>query len=176
MTHRQAVSEHFTLEDIAAIPALSQKLADYFPCPDQSLTGIYELLINAVEHGNLGIGGETKAELIRQNRWQEEIERRLALPYNRGKTVDIDLSCTEHECRLSITDQGNGFLWKNQIGRLRPDLRYNGRGLWIVFNSKFDRVIFNQAGNQVTCVVQTHQWRNFPLDSAGWKNDLRFPA
>src|SRR5262249_55805112 len=126
--------------------------------PDQFVTGIYELLINAVEHGNLGIGSDAKAELLRLGKWKEEMMRRLTLPENADKEVEIRVTYDEYECRLTISDQGKGFPWKKYIGRPVGIKQLNGRGLWIVFSSKFDRIIYNPAGNEVTCVVKWCQW------------------
>ena len=146
------------LKDLKGIHHLSQLLAQYFPKPDQFVTGIYELLLNAVEHGNLGIGFEAKTELIRQGKWKEEITRRLALPEYAKKEVEITITHDDHEGCLTIADQGNGFPWREYVGRPADGKRPNGRGLWIAFNSKFDRIIFNPTGNEVTCVVQYCHW------------------
>jgi two-component system cell cycle response regulator len=146
---------NFTLTDMDSAYELSQTLSQFFPEPEQVVTGIYELLLNAVEHGNLGIGLEEKTELLRQQKWHEEITRRLAAPENTGKKVSINVTRSkDKKYQITITDQGNGFAWKNYIGRALDNKRPNGRGLWIAFNSQFDRVTFNSAGNKVTCIVQ----------------------
>ncbi len=46
-------------------------------CPDSGQAGVsfLELMINAIEHGNLGF--EEKSELLAQDTWREEIDRRL---------------------------------------------------------------------------------------------------
>src|SRR5262249_47456410 len=103
------------LKDLDNIYILSQMLAHYFPKPEQFVTGIYELLLNAVEHGNLGIGFAAKTELIRQGKWNEEVARRLDLPENADKEIEITLSYNETECRLTISDQGKGFQWKDFV-------------------------------------------------------------
>lgn len=146
------------LADLDSIYQLSVTLAQYFPASDQFVTGIYELLLNAVEHGNLGIGYEQKADLIRQGTWHEEVSRRLSMPEYANKEVEVRISKNNKECRLTISDQGEGFAWRHHIGRLASARQPNGRGLWIVFNSKFDRVIYNPAGNEVTCIVEYRNW------------------
>lgn len=148
------------LKDLDSIHILAQTLAQYFPKPDQFVTGIYELLLNAVEHGNLGIGYETKTELVRTGKWKDEIARRLSLPENADKEIEVKLTYDKSECRLTITDQGKGFPWQGFVSRPACGKKPNGRGLWIAFNSKFDRVIFNPAGNEVTCVAQYNRWPN----------------
>lgn len=60
-------------------------------CPDLEslMVGLSELLINAVEHGNLGITHEEKKIFLAENRWTEEIDTRLNLPENRDKFASI---------------------------------------------------------------------------------------
>lgn len=144
-----------TLKEPDAIAVLSQTLARYFPESEHCATGIYELLLNAVEHGNLGIGFEVKTELVRRGTWEEEIRRRLSLPEYAGRQVAVRVTQEGDECRLTIADEGSGFPWKTYLNR-KPDLkRPNGRGLHIAFNSEFDRVTFNSTGNEVTCVARS---------------------
>ena len=146
------------LKDLNGIHHLSQLLAQYFPKPEQFLPGIHELLLNAIEHGNLGIAYEEKSALLRQDKWREVLEQRLAMPEYADKEIEIKITYDKHECRLTITDQGKGFAWKEYISK-QPDMRSpNGRGLGVAFNCKFDRIMFNQAGNEVTCVVKYASW------------------
>lgn len=149
---------NYKLKDLDNTYILSQTLAHYFPKPEQFVTGIYELLLNAVEHGNLGIGFEAKTQLIRQGTWKDEVSRRMTLPEYAQKEVEIKLTYDDEECRLTITDQGNGFPWKQYLGHPPSARLPNGRGLWIAFNSQFDSITFNPTGNEVTCVVQHCYW------------------
>ena len=142
------------LKDIETTLAIAQLLSQYFPKPEQFVTGIHELLLNAIEHGNLDIGFETKAELMRRGKWKDEINRRLAYPEFATKEIEITLSHDKEACKLTITDQGNGFSWQDFVSRPHNARRPNGRGLLIAFNCKFDRVIYNPKGNEVTCVAQ----------------------
>ena len=142
------------IKDLDNIYVLSLALAQYFPRPEQFVTGIHELLLNAVEHGNLGIGFDEKTELIRKGKWKQEIARRLDLPENINKEVHVTLAYDQDECRLIIADQGSGFPWREFVDRQQAGKKPNGRGLWIALNSSFDQVQFNHAGNEVTCVAR----------------------
>lgn len=154
------------MKDLDNVYIISQTLAHYFPSPEQFVTGIHELLLNALEHGTLGIGFEEKSRLLRQRKWHEEMIRRLASPEYADKAVDITLAHDEQECRLTIADPGNGFDWKNHIDYLIDDRHPNGRGLQIAFNSQFDHIAFNQAGNEVTCVVRYSLWTALTNETA----------
>ncbi len=68
-----------TLEEARNLAFL---IANCFPEPEAAVYGLNEMLINAVEHGNLGITYGEKTQLILEGRLRKEIERRLALPEN----------------------------------------------------------------------------------------------
>ncbi len=58
--------------------------------------GLSELLVNAIEHGNLEIGYDEKSRLLQSEGWQGEIDRRLALPeYTDQTKEDVKLLNTE---------------------------------------------------------------------------------
>ncbi|MDR3425423.1 MAG: ATP-binding protein [Alphaproteobacteria bacterium] len=148
---------NFRLRKLEEALELSRRLAKNFRDPEANVTGIYELLLNAIEHGNLGLGYEMKSDLVRAGKWRDEIDRRLALPEFREREVEIKLVHNQTICCLTIADQGRGFAWQDYVHRLSCGRRPNGRGLWIAFNSPFDNIKFNEAGNVVTCVGK--YWR-----------------
>lgn len=156
------------LKDLEGIYDISRMLAHYFPNPDHYLTAIYELLMNAIEHGNLGIGCEEKAKLIADGKWKEELARRLALPENAKKELEIALEYTAQECILTITDQGEGFAWKEVLERQIPAKQPNGRGLHIAFNAAFSHISYNPKGNQVKCVARDLRCGNASADGAAF--------
>lgn len=149
---------NFRMRTLEEIHQLSHSLSLHFPKPEQFVTGIYELLLNAVEHGNLGLGFEAKTQLICEGKWKEEITRRLMLEKYAEKEVHITLAHNTRESRLTIADQGAGFPWREYVGRQANGRTPNGRGLLIAFSSKFDRIMFNAAGNEVTCIVKFCNW------------------
>lgn len=71
----QAQFRFRTLDDVAI---LSATLAQMCPNPETVAMGLSELMLNAVEHGNLGINYAEKGRLIEDGLWQDEVERRLA--------------------------------------------------------------------------------------------------
>ena len=149
---------HYQLRRLEELFALSSELAQHFPNPSNVQVGIYELLLNALEHGNLAIDEAQKLELVRAYRWQQEIERRLALPEYRGKHVAIALEVEEDKCSITITDEGEGFDWRRymapgqKVTQARD--RFCGLGLLMVRHAGFDAIVFNEKGNQVRCDVR----------------------
>ena len=70
---------------------------------------------NAVEHGNLGIGYDEKASLLRSGSWREEVERRLNLSENHGKFASLTFETTEEAVVIRIKDEGEGFDWQRYL-------------------------------------------------------------
>lgn len=130
-------------------------LANFFPEPERMVLGVSELLINAVEHGNLEITYEEKTELNRLGTWEQEIQRRLTLPEYAHKWVRVHYEKDEEEISLTISDEGNGFDWHRYLdidpGRATDT---HGRGIAMSRLMSFDVVRYEGKGNSVTCVVR----------------------
>jgi anti-sigma regulatory factor (Ser/Thr protein kinase) len=116
--------------------------------------GLTELLVNAVEHGNLGITYEEKTALNVSGGWQQEVDRRLAMPENAGKRVELRVERTAAELRFAIRDQGPGFPWK-QFLNVDPRRAFDnhGRGIAIARAMSFDAIEYRGTGNEVVATV-----------------------
>ncbi len=145
---------NYKIRSFEEVYNLSLILAHHFPEPDHFFTAIYELIFNAVEHGNLEIGFENKTKLLRQGLWEQEVLRRFSMPEYREKEVAVKLNANDNEFYLTIADQGKGFPWKEFLGRKVDRTLPNGRGLWIASSAKFDQITFNTEGNEVTCMMR----------------------
>jgi two-component system cell cycle response regulator len=129
-------------------------LAACFPEPQRVVSGIMELLVNAIEHGNLGITYEEKRCLLAENRWREEIGARNALPENKDKAVKVAYQKKGDNYLVQITDAGSGFNWKLywHINPMRASASH-GRGIARGRLTAFDRMAYNDIGNSVTVMV-----------------------
>lgn len=129
-------------------------LASLFPAPEQVVMGISELLINAVEHGNLGIKYDQKTELNKTQTWTAEIRRLLFLPENRDKFVEVDYTndSANKQIILHIKDKGEGFNWQ-QYMLLSPARATDnhGRGIAIAAALSFTKIEYFGNGNEVKC-------------------------
>ncbi|MGE0387130.1 MAG: response regulator [Gammaproteobacteria bacterium] len=139
-----------TLEQVRVLGAF---LAQACPQPERAAFGLNELLINAVEHGNLGIHYAEKSRLIAAGTLYEEIDRRLAEAGNRDKQVRVDFSRDGDEVRIRIRDQGRGFQWQRYL-EFDADRAFDchGRGIAMSRAMSFDRVEYFGCGNEV-CVT-----------------------
>lgn len=66
-----------TMDDITSLVPV---LASMCPVPDVVAPGLSDLMVNAIEHGNLGVTYQEKSSLKWEGDWEGEINRRLALP------------------------------------------------------------------------------------------------
>lgn len=98
----------FQIRTINEAERLALWIANSWSDPTRAMQ-VSELMINAVEHGNLGITYEDKGRLLDEGSWDQEIERRLALPENQHKLVTVHF--TRHSDRLEVLvhDEGKGF-------------------------------------------------------------------
>lgn len=145
-------SARFEFRTMDGVMTISSLIASLCPSPNTALLGIRELMLNAVEHGNLGITYAEKTELVELGAWQAEIERRLALPENATKFAVVTVEQMHAEIVLTIEDKGEGFDW-------RPYMRYDltraldlhGRGIFMAKTISFDEMQYEPPGNRVIC-------------------------
>ena len=145
----------FQLRTLVEAHTLANALAGYYPQPQRVVLGISELLINAVEHGNLGITYHEKSRLLQQGGWEHEIERRLSLPENASKKVTVQLEHTPHEISLMVTDCGAGFEYQNYL-EMSAERAFdpNGRGIAMSKMMSFDKLEYIGLGNKLVAVVR----------------------
>ena len=133
---------------------LAGQLAQLCPDPEQALIGLLELLLNAVEHGNLGISYAEKSALVQQSALGAELERRLLLPEYADKTATVSVTWTGDEIHFLIRDQGAGFDWSPYLEIDPARVRHpNGRGIAWAKGVSFQRIEYHGIGNEVLAVV-----------------------
>lgn len=146
----------FRFRSIDEAAQLATFLAQACPNPDRAVLGISELLINAVEHGNLGLGYSDKATLKREDSWQAEIERRLAQPENVGKEVKVGFERLARGISLRIEDQGAGFPWQDFL-QMSPERACdpNGRGIALAGMLSFSSLHYEGCGNIAVATISS---------------------
>lgn len=144
----------FRLQTLQACHELSSLLAGACPDSNRVAIGLSELLINALEHGNLGITFEEKSVLMETHRWQEEVEQRQSRPKNLAKWIQVRFSRMPDRIRFEIQDEGSGFQWRRYL-EIDPELLFqtHGRGILMAKMSAFDRLEYLGCGNRVVAEV-----------------------
>jgi len=146
------VSGIFEFRTLAEAEKLSTLLAANYPDPDRVAVGIWELLSNAVEHGNLAIDFAEKSRLLRSGTYHAEIERRLARPPFGERVARVEFRRSRTRIRLSIVDEGQGFDFRAYLDADMPLDAPNGRGIAIASRLSFDRLTYRGAGNRVDAI------------------------
>lgn len=143
--------EFATLDQATQLSSLASLAA---PQPENIVMGLSELLINAVEHGNLGITYEEKSRLRMEDRWQEEVEARLLLPQHRDKRAHLQVLRSADEIRYVVTDQGSGFDFGKYLD-FDPERAFdpNGRGISMARQLCFQSLEYIGCGNVVHATV-----------------------
>lgn len=125
-------------------------LASFFPKPMRVFSGISALLLNAVQHGSLGLGYDGKAELMNSDDYDAEFAK---LEEHNDKVIEVQFIHKDGRFSIRVTDQGQGFDWRSWI---KFDEEYDafthGYGILKALNC-FDEVKYNTAGNQVMASV-----------------------
>jgi len=126
-------------------------------CPDgeKVALGLSELMLNAVEHGNLGITYQEKSQLIAAGALEEEITRRLADPSWGERRARIEFDRGEREIRFLLSDQGAGFEWLDFL-EMRPERAFDthGRGIAMAKLLSFDSLDYHGSGNALEATVR----------------------
>jgi len=144
----------FRMRDLHECNLVASQVAHLCPEPYRVVTGISELLINGLEHGNLGIGYEEKNQLIRTGMWRLEIDRRLKARENHGRYVELEFTVQPEQVQIRVRDQGRGFDWAPYM-TLDPQRAFDphGRGIAVARLSSFDRLEYIGSGNEVLATV-----------------------
>ncbi|GAB4421952.1 MAG: hypothetical protein OHK0011_00140 [Turneriella sp.] len=112
-----------------------------------------EMLLNAIEHGNLEIDFDTKTQALMTETYFELIdERRRTEPY-RNRVVAVDCLIDAQKIAFRITDEGKGFDHRAMLARLTDERNETAHGRGIVMTlQEFDKVRYNDKGNSVVLV------------------------
>ncbi len=114
-----------------------------------------EMIINAIEHGNLGISFREKSKAMLDDSYFDFVARKRCEPCYRDRRVTVSYSVEEERIVYVITDEGDGFDHKKVMGDNSRDanrhMLAHGRGISMAKNI-FDAVRYNKKGNQVKLI------------------------
>ncbi len=114
-----------------------------------------EIIINAVEHGNLEISFEDKSKAMMEDNYFETVQSRQMRPDLGRRKVLIEYSVNSERVCYTVTDEGSGFDHKEFREKssdiMNAMLLSHGRGISMTVNT-FDEVLFNEKGNSVNLI------------------------
>ena len=120
---------------------------------DLFASALYEVIMNAIEHGNLNILYETKKEWLKKNIYNKKLKELLKTDKAKNTHVEIVLKIEDDNININVKDQGLGFKPKQEAKKINNDgfARESGRGMMMI-KSYFDEVKFNKKGNSITLI------------------------
>jgi CheY-like chemotaxis protein/anti-sigma regulatory factor (Ser/Thr protein kinase) len=146
----------FRFRTPAQAQLLSARLGTLCPHAPQVPLGLSELMLNAVEHGNLGITYAEKGRLLESGQLNAEIERRLAAPEQQGRWAEVQVSRDGALIRFRIQDQGPGFDWHDFLDISKDRIfDSHGRGIAMARHLAFADLFYEGRGNVVTALVDS---------------------
>jgi CheY-like chemotaxis protein/anti-sigma regulatory factor (Ser/Thr protein kinase) len=147
-------SAEFFIQTLDEAHKLASFAAMLGPQPDVLAMGLSELLVNGIEHGNLGIDFAEKSRLREADCWETEVERRLILPENRDKRVRLRVRREDARWCFEIHDDGVGFDWRRFL-EFDPERAFapNGRGIALSKQISFASLTYLPPGNEVVATV-----------------------
>jgi len=158
----------FSFRDLNESLVLTKLLAAACPEPDKVATGLSELLINAVEHGNLEISYAEKSRLLAEQKWEHEVECRLNQTKYADRIVSVQFERDENEISIVIKDQGEGFEWQQYL-EMSPERSgdSHGRGIAMAKLISFNHIEYLGKGNEVKVTIDIEKAaEEMPLKSA----------
>lgn len=138
--------------------SMSHILANLSKDPDRLGLGLWEMFMNAIEHGNLGIDNEEKRRHVNNRNIDDLVQEKLRLPENKNKFVSVSYIVTAKRAIFDIKDEGNGFDWLKfwDIDHSRMFDKC-GRGIALARMMAFDHIAYLGSGNNVICSIDFNQ-------------------
>lgn len=141
-----------TLTDAQRVAALVGRMT---PTPERVVLGLTELLVNGIEHGNLGVSYADKKSLMQAGMWRETIDAMQQQPQYCDKRVQVSVKRAADLITIVVTDEGAGFDWTPYL-EFDPARAFdpNGRGISMARAMSFEAVTYQGAGNVVVATIR----------------------
>lgn len=116
---------------------------------------LYEMIANAIEHGNLTITKEEKEKALASSEFQQLVNERKLDPRYKDRLVRIKMNYNPNQLNVTITDEGDGFDSSRFTSTQELNiLAHSGRGI-LMSKMYVDEIRYNAKGNQVTLILNT---------------------
>lgn len=145
----------FTFRKPDEVNLLAPLIANATPDPDRVVLGLTELMLNAVEHGNLDITYDQKSQLLANGTWGSEIEERLSMVQYKDRFARVEVLRSDEGVSLTISDEGDGFDWHKYL-EFDPARAFDshGRGVMMAKSISFDELEYQGSGNVVRVFIK----------------------
>lgn len=126
-------------------------------CISEVMLAATELLMNAHEHGNLGITAEEKQILMEEGEYEDAIMKLEKQSKYAQKSIELSFCICDDRpgrwLRVQIGDKGEGFDFNAVLKSMMFEnpLNFQGRGI-VMARDLCDGVYYNEKGNGVTLI------------------------
>ncbi len=111
-----------------------------------------EIIINAIEHGNLAVTYDEKTSSQLEDRYREFLRERQADPRYATRRVRVEYLLNAEKVVYKIEDEGDGFdvekVRARKAAQVNAEALQHGRGIMMT-EEIFDEVTYNKKGNGV---------------------------
>ncbi|PCJ18944.1 MAG: hypothetical protein COB02_09430 [Candidatus Cloacimonadota bacterium] len=147
-------SGRFKIQTLSEARDLSRALSHLCNEPNRIAMGLTEILVNAIEHGNLGLSFDDKTKLQEEDALLLQIDYLLSLDENKSKYVEVSFEKYSDRVKFHIIDMGKGFDWKPymHLDESRTQTSH-GRGIAMANMLAFSEINYIYPGNQVELIV-----------------------
>ena len=124
---------------------------------DRLHVSLFEMLMNAVEHGNCKISYEEKTEWLNNGGDSLDLIRdKLRIPEIQAKKVNFSYKISNDGSSFTIRDDGDGFDWRKHVKQTDEiNLELHGHGIRMT-SYYVGSLRYNEKGNEVSFDV-SHQ-------------------
>ncbi|WP_455205701.1 response regulator [Kaarinaea lacus] len=146
--------QSFSFRTLEEVQQLALRLASISSQPQRAVVGLYELMLNAIEHGNLNISYDEKTQFLASGTWLDEIRGRLQLAEFERKVANISVERGHNQVAYRISDQGGGFDYSTYLNILPARVEdSHGRGIAFANQQCFDSLEYSDGGRQVVATL-----------------------
>ncbi|WP_339743197.1 hypothetical protein [uncultured Maricaulis sp.] len=119
----------------------------------ETTVGLYVLMANGIEHGNLDFSTEDKAQGLASGNWARKLAQRMAEPEYHARRVNVDFQRGERLISLLIQDDGDGI--DAETAELANPLRvgHRGRGIKLAKSMGFAELTWLGIGNTLAASI-----------------------
>jgi anti-sigma regulatory factor (Ser/Thr protein kinase) len=138
---------------------IGTRLTRYLPQNEADLItgGVREMVINAMEHGNLEISGDEKVKALEDENYYALLQTRAEMDEYRDRRITVRSSIDSTKAQFVIRDEGKGFDHAAVLKAAGPrtenpagaENRNRDWGI-ALSTAAFDLIRYNETGNEVT--------------------------
>ena len=143
----------FALQTLEEARDVALFLGRTAPDPCQTAVGLYVLLANAIEHGNLEFDATEKAKGLAEGSWRRKLDKRMAEADFAGRQVRLRFHRGRRALSFLIQDDGPGIDAETAEMANPSRAGYRGKGIKLARALGFTQISYLGIGNTVEASI-----------------------